>query len=76
MRPIICHTTEIPHQRAVVLTQTGYDRFTVTYGHEEKKGLSYTDAATQYGSCVMHALACAHKIRTKNVSQEDGECWA
>lgn len=42
----------------VKVTQTGIDRFTVTYGLQVKKGLNYEQAAREFGYCVFHALAC------------------
>lgn len=34
------------------------NRFTVTYGKQVRRGLSYVDAAREFGLCVFHALAC------------------
>lgn len=42
----------------ITLTQTGKDSFTVTYGRQVKKGLNYSEAAHEFGCCVMHAAAC------------------
>lgn len=42
----------------VKLEQQGIDRFTVTYGLQVKKNLSYNEAATELGASIMHALAC------------------
>lgn len=44
------------------LEQTGVDRFTVTYGKQVKRGLTYNDAALEYGAAIMHALACDGKL--------------
>jgi len=46
----------------VKVEQTGIDRFTVTYGLQVRKGLSYCDAAREFGECVFHALACDGKL--------------
>lgn len=62
MKPIECIKTEIEHQHPVSLIQTGLDRFTVVYGKQATVGLSYAQAADEYGSCVMHALACAGRL--------------
>ena len=42
--------------------QTGIDSFTVTYGFQVTKGLSYDDAAKELGYCMFHAFACDGKI--------------
>lgn len=62
MKPTECIKTEVDGQYPVTLIQTGLDRFTVTYGKQVKAGLSYAQAADEYGCCVMHALACAGKL--------------
>lgn len=50
--------TECFHTGAVTLFQTGRDRFTVVYGKQVKKGLTYADAASELGACLMHQAAC------------------
>lgn len=50
-----CHRIE---DLGVRLIQTGKDRFTVVYGKQVKQGLSYGEAAAEYGACIMHSLAC------------------
>ena len=42
----------------VKLEQQSMNRFTVTYGLQVKRHLSYSDAATELGMSIMHALAC------------------
>jgi hypothetical protein len=42
----------------VCLLQNGKDSFTVKYGLQVKTGLTYGQAAVEYGACLMHALAC------------------
>lgn len=32
--------------------------FAVQYGFQRTEGLTYPNAAKEYGACVMHALAC------------------
>lgn len=46
----------------VEVTQQGNNSFTVVYGKQVKTGLSYVQAAHQFGQCVFHALACAGKL--------------
>jgi len=36
--------------------------FTVTYGKQVCAGLTYSEAAAEYGSCLMHALACEGRL--------------
>ena len=38
------------------------DRFTVTYGKQVSKKLSYNEAAQELGACIMHALCCEGKL--------------
>lgn len=59
MKKTLCHEVNTPSAYPVQLHQTGLDRFTVVYGRQVKAGLSYTEAAKEFGHCVMHALACA-----------------
>ena len=46
----------------IALTQQGIDRFTVTYWKQIKAGLTYGQAATELGACIMHAVACGGKL--------------
>lgn len=46
----------------ITVTQTGVDAFTVTYGLQVRKGLTYADAARELGECIFHAAACAGKL--------------
>lgn len=46
----------------VSLSQQGRDRFTVKYGLQIKNDLSYAAAATEFGCCVFHALACNSQL--------------
>ena len=46
----------------VRLEQTGKDSFTVIYGKQVKRHLSYSDAAHEFGLCLFHALACDGKL--------------
>ena len=43
----------------VELRQAASGRFTVAYGKQIARNLSYAEAASEYGQCVMHSLRCA-----------------
>jgi len=49
----------------VKLEQTGLNSFTVTYGLQVRKYLCYTQACTELGACIMHALACDGKLSSQ-----------
>lgn len=70
-KPKVCHVTTFIDQFDVTLIQTGIDRFTVTYGKQVKERLNYAQAAMEYGSCIMHALACDGKL--DNREKRDGK---
>lgn len=57
----LCHRTD-GLSFPIELRQTGVDRFTVIYGKQRKLDLDYAAAALEYGSCIMHALACEGKL--------------
>ena len=46
----------------IALTQQGKDKFTVIYGKQIKKDLTYARAATELGAAIMHALACDGRL--------------
>ena len=52
--------TDLDHQ--VQLLQVGKDNFTVVYGLQVKRQLSYKEAALEYGACIMHSATCAGKL--------------
>jgi hypothetical protein len=58
----------------VILYQNGIDSFAVRYGLQLKTGLSYAQAASEFGACVMHACACDSKLdnRTRDEWIADG----
>ncbi len=56
----------LPGQYSVRLTQTGYDKFSVTYGYEVRKSLAYVEAAEFFGVCAMHAACCAGNITQRD----------
>jgi hypothetical protein len=60
MKKTLCfeETTGFP----VRLYQTGRNSFTVEYGKQEHKGLSYGRAAHELGECLMHAMACEGRL--------------
>jgi len=47
---------------SVGLFQDGIDSFTVVYGKQIKGKLTYGQAATELGACIMHSLACDGKL--------------
>jgi hypothetical protein len=47
----------------IKLEQTSKNRFRVTYGEQVISGLSYSQACTELGASIMHALACDGKIK-------------
>ena len=46
----------------ISLYQHTRDCFTVTYGKEAKRRLSYVAAAHELGECIFHALATQGKL--------------
>lgn len=46
-------------QYTVTLYQIGRKAFVVQYGQQIFADLDYTEAAHEFGECVMHALQCA-----------------
>lgn len=46
----------------VGLYQHGKDSFKVVYGEEVHNFLTYSEAAKEYGECIMHSLQCAGLI--------------
>ena len=46
----------------IMLHQEAKNRFTVTYWKQVTDGLTYSQAATKLGSCIMHALACEGRL--------------
>jgi hypothetical protein len=59
----------------VRLFQTGFDRFTVEYGKQVKRTMSYSEAGAEFGLCVMHSASCAGKLdnRTAAEGREAGD---
>ena len=52
------------------LEQDGVNRFTVVYGRQVKRDLSYAQAATELGECIMHALACDSRLDNRDADDE------
>ncbi len=50
-------------QFGVTLYQTSKNFFAVLYGKQLKEKLTYEEAATEFGLCIMHALTCEGKIQ-------------
>ncbi|MCB0713791.1 MAG: hypothetical protein KDD67_15800 [Ignavibacteriae bacterium] len=48
--------------------QTAIDTFTVVYGMQVKRNLTYSDAACEFGLCLFHLMACEGRLdnRTHN----------
>ena len=42
----------------IKLEQDSRKLFTVTYGLEKKKNLTYAEACSELGECIFHNLAC------------------
>ena len=42
------------------------DKFKVTYGHHVVDCYTYEQACKELGACILHSLACAGKIHTKD----------
>lgn len=53
----------------VVVTQAANRKFTVQYGLQIKRGLSYEAAAREFGYCVFHALACDSKLDNSDTNE-------
>ena len=66
MKTVTCFEIEVAGM-PISLKQMGIDRFTVTYWRQTKKSLTYGQAATELGGCLMHALACADKLDNRNI---------
>jgi len=46
----------------IALVQAGRDNFTVIYGMQIEKGLTYSEAAKRLGCAIMHAAACDGRL--------------
>ena len=46
----------------IKLEQSGPENFAVTYGQQIHAGLTYAEAAHEFGECVFHALACDGRL--------------
>ena len=46
----------------IALRQHGVDNFSVTYGVQCDRDLSYAAAALKLGEAIMHALACEGRL--------------
>ncbi len=59
----------------VTMTQQGPDSFTVRYGMQQRKRLTYGRACEELGAAILHALACDGLIdnRTKAEARRDGD---
>ena len=59
---VTCWQAAPSPQYPVTLIQRGVDRFTVIYGKQIDRGLTYTGAAAKLGQAIMHALACEGRL--------------
>lgn len=52
----------------IELRQVGSGRhsFSVRYGMQHRKNLTYTQAAEDLGHCLMHALCCEGKLEVED----------
>jgi hypothetical protein len=59
----------------IELIQTGFDEFTVKYGLQIKRKLTYAEAAKELGEAIMHAAACDGHLdnRHKSEARRDNE---
>ena len=53
----------------VRLFQTGFDQFTVEYGKQVKRTMTYAEAGAEFGLCCMHSAACAGKLDNRSKSE-------
>lgn len=56
-------TAEIGNASPVTVTYHGRRGFTVRYGEATKERLTYGEAATELGACILHAMACEGLLR-------------
>jgi hypothetical protein len=54
----LCIKIEVPGQYEVTLEQSKQGWFLVKYGKQVAPFLDYSEAATELGTCIMHAVAC------------------
>ncbi len=57
MKSTVCFTVE-NGAYPIVLSQQGRDKFTVQYGKQIDKQLTYGQACTALGQAIMHKLSC------------------
>lgn len=57
----LCFETHIAGFRIALEQNTSY-RFTVTYGEQVDRNLSYPDAAMNLGASIMHAVTLEGKL--------------
>lgn len=70
--PIICAQWGSPfcdNAATVILQQDGIDNFTVIYGKQVSRGLSYASAGAEFGLCVMHAAACNSNLDNRTLAE-------
>ena len=67
MNNLVCsHRTKGQYAVNLYQTRAGRSqRFAVVYGQQHSDGLTYAQAAKEFGECVMHAETCAGNIEVK-----------
>lgn len=65
---------ELPAAK-IKLEQNSADSFTVTYWKQVEEGLTYNDAATELGACIMHYLACVNKLDNSEELNQRPQNW-
>lgn len=62
-RSVLCFEEKsITPQWPITLHQNGRDNFTVTYGKQVERRLTYAKAAEKLGQALMHAMSCAGDV--------------
>jgi hypothetical protein len=55
-----------PNEMGIRVEQTGWNKYTVTYGVEIHENLDYYDASTELGRCIFHRLGCDQCIDSRD----------
>lgn len=62
MKTVFVYGTESESLIQVEQFEGGRKLFRVTYGHQQKAGLTYAQAAKELGECIFHQLACEGEL--------------
>ncbi len=68
-RGTLCHQV-LDLNWDIQLLQEGPNDFTVVYGSSVRDGLTYNEAALEYGAVIMHALACRGLLNSNTKEEE------